>query len=148
MAQTIHPTVNPARYRTFSDCQRSKAGDTLGSVVVNDLLINFVIKASPSLSSFTEEYYVNVIVRRYHMTHVLRIKHKHANPRIAQYGQLVRLLQQPISSPCKRNLQSNPSHRTHSLQLLIFNLLDLSSDEAGEIYLYLFASHVVRRSLL
>ena len=57
MALHVRLTVSLVTCRIFSKNQlRSDVEGTLGSTVVKDLDINFDIIASPSLSSFTEEY--------------------------------------------------------------------------------------------
>jgi len=47
------------------------------------------------------------------MTHVLRVKHQNAYPRIAKYRQFICLLEQPVPSTCKSNLEvkTDQEHR-------------------------------------
>jgi len=78
------------------------------------------------------------------MTHVFRIEHEHTDSRIAQHRQFICLLQQPIPSSRKCNLQLTPLlFHAYSLQLLIFNLLDLAirANVRGEGNLDFLSTH-------
>jgi hypothetical protein len=80
------------------------------------------------------------------MSHIFRIEHEYTNSRIAQHRQLISLLQQPVSTTCKRNLPSAPTlpnkPTVFSFWSSIFLIYPSAPTPQTASYLNLLSSHL------